>query len=119
MKQLIISILFISLFGCVSVEKKISNLTLVGKWQLVGEYCNEKGEECKAPSQSIIVEFTQDGFFIINRNRRNRASYSIIGNQILIERDKKNQKVLIYFLNDNTILTVEPDITSRFSRIKG
>ncbi len=112
-------ILLLVFIGCPTFNRKISNQNLVGKWQLIGEYCNEEGNECSPPNQPIIIEFTDDGFFIINRNRRNRASYSIVRNKIIIEKDRKDQKVIIHFIDSNTILSIEPDIISKFSRIKG
>lgn len=58
MKQLLI---FLTVLLVACGQKPINNADIIGKWQLIGNHCDDKGRNCSQPSHVETMEFSHDG----------------------------------------------------------
>lgn len=88
---------------------------LIGSWQVVGENCDDTGNQCQ-PENSPIITFTEDGFLIKNIEEK-KVPVIIKDNDIIL----MNQlSARIISLNDTILIlkVFELNPTGKIKRLK-
>lgn len=103
----------IGIVGCNSNKSKI-----VGEWRLYAE--SEDGKDWKIEDDEQIVDFKEDGTFLLRGERREReANWSIDGDEITLSYGKRSITGTIKTLTDKEfVVLIKKNYYTKFKRVE-